>query len=167
MPVIDPVPWDELNPELQEAIRRGQATRMLSTDVTPRVWARRPALAKAQLRVYEEIFERGVLGERLLELVRLRVASLNDCRACRVARKSVEVDEEDVACLSSDSERFDDRERLALRFAELFVLQHDQVDDVLLDELRRHFTAEEIVELGLFVAMVLGLGRLTYVLEAY
>ncbi|MGH7819357.1 MAG: hypothetical protein ACREQ9_06270 [Candidatus Binatia bacterium] len=47
------------------------------------------------------------------------------------------------------------------------MLAHDTIDGQLIGELKRRFSPEEIVELGLFVAMVLGLGRLAYVLEAY
>ena len=167
MPVIEPVPWSEVDPELRELIDAGRETGMLSTPVPPQVWAYRPAAAKAQLRLYAEFFDRGILSSRVMELVRLRIASLNDCEACKTARKSDDVSEEEIACLASDDPRFTEPERAALRFAELFAADHFSLDEGVFTELARHYSNEEIVELGLFAALMLGNGRLAYVLRTY
>jgi alkylhydroperoxidase family enzyme len=167
VPVIEPVPWPELDPELQELIDAGTQTGMLSTTIPPQIWAYRAGIAKQQLRLYAEFFERGILSSRVMELVRLRIASLNDCEACKVARKSKEVSEEDIACLASDDPRFTQPERAALRFAELFAVDHFSLDESVFTELARHYSNEEIVELGLYAALMLGNGRLAYVLRAY
>jgi alkylhydroperoxidase family enzyme len=103
----------------------------------------------------------------VMELVRLRIASLNDCEACKTARKSDEVSEEEIACLASDDPRFAESERAALRFAELFAVDHFSLDESVFAELARHYSNEEIVELGMFAALMLGNGRLAYVLRAY
>jgi alkylhydroperoxidase family enzyme len=139
---------------------------MLSTAIPSQIWAYRPRAAAQQLRLYEELFLRGVLDERLRELVRLRIAAINDCDACKVARKSDHVAEDEIRCLSSDNERLTDRERAALRFAELFATDHFAVDDDVFARLAQHLTTEEIVELGLFAALMLGNGRLAYVMQA-
>ena len=56
---------------------------------------------------------------------------------------------EKIAALNDlASEVFTPRERAALRFAELLALDHHKIDDGLFDELRRHFTDAQIVELG-------------------
>jgi alkylhydroperoxidase family enzyme len=167
MPAIEPVPVDHLDPELGDMITAGLSSGMLSTDLPSRVWAYRPELAKEHIRRYSTIFAHGILDERLLELIRLRVASFNDCAACKAARKSDEVVEEDVASLSSNSERFSEAERAALRFAELFVADHFSIDDGLFAELGRHFSKPEIIELMVFVASALGGGRMVHVLRAY
>ncbi|WP_432199083.1 carboxymuconolactone decarboxylase family protein [Streptomyces sp. bgisy027] len=167
MAAIEPVPRADLDEELDGLIGKARASRALSSDLPVRIWAHRPALAKAQLRLQGEIHEGRLLDARLMELVRLRIAAMNDCRACQVARKSDDVSEEDVACLSSDDPRFTAREAAALRFAELFAIDHLAVDDAVLGELHRHFTAAEIVELGMFAALMLGSGRLARVLRAY
>jgi alkylhydroperoxidase family enzyme len=77
------------------------------------------------------------------------------------------VSEEDVACLSPDDPRFTPREAAALRFAELFAADHLAIGDHVLADLGRHFSAAEVVELGMFAALMLGSGRLTRVLRAY
>jgi alkylhydroperoxidase family enzyme len=162
---VTPVPLDELRPDVRAAIERGLAKRMLSTSVPVQQWAQHPDAAVAQLALYRQLFEHSLLDGRLLELVRLRVAALNDCEACSVARKSDDVTEEDIVCLSSDSDRFTPGERAALRFAELLVLDHHAIDSEVLVPLRQHFEEPEIVDLGLWVAMVLGLGRLNHALN--
>jgi alkylhydroperoxidase family enzyme len=139
---------------------------MLSSSIPSQIWAYRPRAAAQQLRLYEELFLRGVLDERLRELVRLRIAAVNDCDVCKVARKSDHVTEDEIAWLSSDNERFTDREQAALRFAELFATDHFAVDDDVFARLAQHLTTEEIVELGLFTALMLGYGRLAYVMQA-
>jgi len=167
VPVIEPVPFEHLDPELRDLIAAGRASGMLSTTVPNQVWAYAPELSKAAVRRYQALFNRGSLEPRLVELVRLYVASFNDCRACKAARKSPDVTEEDVACLSPDDPRFNRREQLALKFAELFATDHFAIDDAMFAELGRHFSKAEIIELGFNVANALGGGRLAHVLRAY
>jgi alkylhydroperoxidase family enzyme len=73
--------------------------------------------------------------------------------------------EEKIAALDSmKPEVFTPRERAAIRFAELMAVDHRNVDDAFFDELRRHFTDAEVVELGVSIALNLGLGRLNAML---
>ena len=51
------------------------------------------------------------------------------------------------------------RERVALRFAEKLAVDHHKVDDALWDELRRHFSEAEIVELVAHTTIYVGFGR--------
>jgi alkylhydroperoxidase family enzyme len=164
-PLVDPVDPTRVPPDLGAAIEAGVRSRMLSTPVAARRWAHRPAVALAELALYRSLFDDTALDGRLLELVRLRVAMLNDCGQCRVARKSDDVTEADIACLATDDARFSERESLALRYAELLVVDHHAVDEDLRAALRLAFGPDELVELSLFVAMVLGLGRVNHVLS--
>ena len=54
---------------------------------------------------------------------------------------------------------YSDREKLAIEYAERFILDHTSMDDEFFTRLRAHFADEEIVDLGLCVAIFLGLGR--------
>jgi len=166
MPVIDPIPWDDLDPELRQEIASGQASRMLTSSLPVQIWAHRPRAATAWVRTLGEL-HRGPLDARLRELVRLRIADFTQCRTCQIARKTDDVSEEEVSCLSSEDPRFTPRERAALRFAELFAGDHFAIDDTVFAELGRHFDVQEIVELGMFTALMLAGGRLTYVLRGY
>ena len=59
---------------------------------------------------------------------------------------------------------YTDRERLAIEFAERFVVDHTNMDDEFFARLRGHFADDEIVDLGLCVAIFMGLGRFLRVL---
>jgi len=54
------------------------------------------------------------------------------------------------------SDRFSAAEKLALRYSELMATDPDAIDDAFYDELRTHFSEEEIVELGLFIGFNIG-----------
>lgn len=167
MPRITPVPLNELPDPLADAIARGRETGMLSSTLPPQIWAHRPQLALAWLRTLEEIHARGCLSERLRELVRLKIASITRCHACMVARKSDAVDEEDIACLAADDERFSPMEQAALRYAEAFAGDYFTIDDAIFDDLREHFSTEQVVELNMFCALMLAGGRMTFVQRGY
>jgi alkylhydroperoxidase family enzyme len=73
--------------------------------------------------------------------------------------------EEKIAALDDPTSGvFTPRERAAIRFAELMAVDHRSVDDAFFEELRRHFTDAEVVELGVAIALNLGLGRLNAML---
>ncbi len=60
----------------------------------------------------------------------------------------------------ADAENLSAAERSALRFAELFATNHLAIDDAVYDELRQHFSEDQLVELGVHCAVALGIGRL-------
>jgi alkylhydroperoxidase family enzyme len=167
MPLIAPVPLDALPPDLAEAVARGRANRMLSSTLPVQIWAHRPKVALAWLSTIEAMHEDGLLDPRLRELVRLKIASITNCRACQVARKSDAVSEEDIACLGWDDPRFTPAEQAALHYAELFAGDYTAIDEGIYAELERHFSTAQIVELNLFAALMLAGGRMTYVQRGY
>ena len=65
-----------------------------------------------------------------------------------------------------DADDYTDAERLALRYAELYVADHLAIDQAFFDELRTQFSDTEIVELSLSMSLWLGLGRFTQVIGA-
>ena len=58
------------------------------------------------------------------------------------------------------SDRFTDRQKAALAYTSMLVWNPEGVDDALWARLRRHFSEEEIVELGTYCAFCVGFGRL-------
>jgi hypothetical protein len=56
----------------------------------------------------------------------------------------------------AESERFTAAEKLALRYSELMSVNPDAVDAAFFDELRKHYSDGEIVELGAFIGFNLG-----------
>lgn len=63
-----------------------------------------------------------------------------------------------------DSDRYSEREKVAIEYAELFVTDHLALDDEFWTRFRAHWADEEIIDLSVCVASFLGLGRMTQVL---
>ena len=128
--------------------------------------ARLPKVAEA-LGALNAALRSGTLAPRLLELVRLRIAFHNQCRSCMSVRYQSAIDDgltEDAVCSlerPADAPDLSDAERAALKFADLFATNHLAIDDSIYDELRGHFTEDELVELGVHCAVAVGVGRLT------
>jgi alkylhydroperoxidase family enzyme len=127
----------------------------------------RPEVAGARGSVKAALQSSGTLPARLVELVRLRIAFHNQCRSCMSVRYQSAIDDgliEGAVCSleqPADADDLSAAERSALRFADLFATDHLSIDGTVYDDLRRHFTEDELVELGVHCAYALGIGRLT------
>jgi alkylhydroperoxidase family enzyme len=53
----------------------------------------------------------------------------------------------------ANSERFTAADKIALRYSELMSTKPEAVDDAFFDELRRYYSEDEIVELGVFIGL--------------
>ena len=130
------------------------------------IMSRLPEVAAAVGGVTAAVRETGGLPPRLMELVRLRIAFHNQCRSCMSIRYQSAIDDgltEDAVCsLERPAEAADltEGERAALRFADLFATNHLAIDDAVYDDLRTHFSEDQLVALGLHCALCVGLGRL-------
>ncbi|OBI67845.1 carboxymuconolactone decarboxylase family protein [Mycobacterium sp. E796] len=131
------------------------------------IMGRLPAVAEALGSLTGALRGNGTLPPRLLELVRLRIAFFNQCRSCIALRYQSAIDDgldQDAVCSlerPAEAENLSAAERSALRFAELFATDHLAIDDAVYDELREHFSEDQLVELGVHCAIALGVGRLS------
>lgn len=106
------------------------------------------------------------LPDRLVELVRLRVAFFNQCRSCMAIRYSDAVADgvtEGLVCSlerPQEAENLSAAEKAAIRYGELMATDHLAIDDAIYADLRAHFSEAQIVELGMTVAFFVGFGRL-------
>ena len=106
------------------------------------------------------------LPDRLVELVRLRVAFFNQCRSCMAIRYSDAVADgvtEGLVCSlerPQEAENLSAAEKAAIRYGELMATDHLAIDDKVYADLRQHFSEAQIVELGMTVAFFVGFGRL-------
>jgi alkylhydroperoxidase family enzyme len=57
------------------------------------------------------------------------------------------------------SDRYNDREKAALRYTSAIIWNADLADDELWSQLHEHFTDPELVELGFFIALTSGQQR--------
>lgn len=163
---IDPKDWDA---ELRQMTRPETATPL--EQGLMRMFAHRAPLAKGMIQFAGALKLHRMLGERLVELVRLRVAFHNQCRSCMAIRyKDALADgvTEDLVCsLEKPMEAPDltDAEKIAIEFADAFATDHLRINDDTFARLRKHFTEPEIIELGMTVAFFVGFGRLSTTLD--
>jgi alkylhydroperoxidase family enzyme len=70
--------------------------------------------------------------------------------------------EEQIAELRNfrESQLLTAREKAAVWYAEVLAGDHTQADQALFDELRKHFTEKEIIDLGFRITAFVGYGRL-------
>jgi AhpD family alkylhydroperoxidase len=160
---------DELDPELRTLLRADDRTDLeLGLN---RMFASRPELVKGLSAFGGALKRNRTLPDRLVELVRLRIAYWNQCRSCMAIRYADAVADgvtEDLVCqLAAPDEATDlsDAEKAAIDFGERMATDHLSIDDATYEGLRRHFSEEQIVELGLFVALCVGVGRLAATLH--
>jgi alkylhydroperoxidase family enzyme len=162
---IEPLPYDDLDPELRARFDAGAAEGRYTTTLPLQVYAYAPRYAQALDESYRLTFRQGMLGDRLQELLRLRSAQLNGCAPCAGSRKETSVAEEDVACMVDGGGSSDPREARALHFLELMCNDHFAIDDETFRSLGEVFTVPEIVELGMSCANYLGGHRFTHAID--
>ncbi|MDG2276956.1 MAG: carboxymuconolactone decarboxylase family protein [Pseudomonadales bacterium] len=131
-----------------------------------RYWAHRPDLVQGLAAFSGGLKMNRTLSEKLVELVRLRIAFFNQCRSCMAIRYTDAVNDgltEDLVCSlerPEESPDLTDAEKVAIKFGELMAADHLSIDDSIYAELRAHYSQEEIVELGMTAAFFVGFGRL-------
>ena len=136
-----------------------------------RIMAHRPELALGLMQFNGALRAHRTLPERLMELVRLRIAFHNQCRSCMAIRYPDALNDgltEDLVCSLERPEEADDltaAERAAIAYADLMATDHHAVSDETFAGLREHFSEPEIVELCLNVAWFVGFGRMAATLN--
>ena len=125
-----------------------------------------PGAMQAMLALQSYVNNSG-LPESLLELVKIRASQINACAYCldmhtKDARANGE-SEQRIYALNAWRETpfFNDRERAALAWTEsLTLLTEGHVSDGVFEEVRRHFSDEEIVNLSMAVVAINSWNRL-------
>jgi uncharacterized peroxidase-related enzyme len=122
--------------------------------------AHRPDMLKNFLAFYASVGRS--LDRKLYEMVYLRVSFLNGCHYCQqhhlASSKRVGLTTEDWKALRDGNyDRFAERERTALAYAERLTRASREIADADFEKLKKHFSDEEIVDLHLLI----GLANLT------
>ncbi len=112
--------------------------------------------------VWRDSFYEGVLDNAVKELCRIYVSHSVKCEYCGNQRSTkakgvVEADYMDLLNFEK-SERYDERQKAALAYAEA-ITWDIQTDDELWDRLHTHFSEPELVELGFFIGLTMGQQR--------
>jgi AhpD family alkylhydroperoxidase len=126
----------------------------------------RADLGIAWVEYWNKLLYQGLLPHKLKEMCRIKISVAHQCGYCSTVRSNVAKAEGLTEDMISDlfsyssSRHFTLREKAALRYAELFKQGEHAIDkDEVYHDLSKHFSDEEIIELGLFCAEVDGVGK--------
>lgn len=127
--------------------------------------ARRPEIASAWAALTQAVAGPGSVEPALKQLVAYVASATYGCRYCQAhtgqnaTRFGVAAEKLRHAFEYETSELFEDRERAALALARDGALVPNEVTDEHFERLRRHFSAEQIVEIVAVIAMFGWLNR--------
>ncbi len=160
MTFITPLELDEIDdPELRDLVVRSEELGVPGGPFA-RIIARKPEHAKATLRVMLLKFAEGNIDHRLKEIIRIQLARFTEDPYFSALRSTKARDmglTEEVIDAGSgdyeDSEHFTEAEKVALRYADQMFLDSAKVDAAFYDELKKHYSEPEIMELGAFIAL--------------
>ncbi|HEY4334148.1 MAG TPA: hypothetical protein VGM78_16310 [Ilumatobacteraceae bacterium] len=160
-PMLEPV--TDFDPQLAERIERTGMKTFYGQ------FGHAPGLIDKWFAFYMPIVaDSTTLALRTKELCRLRIAARNGCMFCLGSRNRdpdgipVVGDDDVDAVLAGrlDDPRFTASESAALRFTEVYRLDHTQVDRALVDATLEHLSTAQFIELGLCIAQFTGMGQL-------
>lgn len=126
----------------------------------------RSQVGTAWVELWNKVLYEGVLPHKLKEMCRIQISVAHQCGYCSTVRSNVAKAEglteamiEDLFAYES-SPHFTAREKAALRYANLFKQGEHAIDkDEVYRDLGKHFSDEEIIELGLLCAQTDGVGK--------
>jgi alkylhydroperoxidase family enzyme len=164
MPHIEPLALDQIeDPELLELIVKCEQLGVPDA-LLPRILARVPAYAKAMLRALLMSHAEGNVDHRLKEIIRVQLARFagdpyfSALRSRRARDAGLDEESIDAGCGDYDDDpRFSEAEKLALRYADQMYLDPQKVDQAFYDELKKHYSEAQIMELGAFIAFHYGM----------
>lgn len=135
------------------------------------VWKIRPEQGAAALSWTHANWQHSILSSREREAARYRVAQLNGCLTCQQWRvqgfDGVGCTEDFYQGIASGSNdhAYSRREQLAIEMAERFSLSWDSIGADFMEELRKNFSDDEIVDLLLCIGQYVAQGRLIHILD--
>jgi alkylhydroperoxidase family enzyme len=163
MPVVEPLPREDLDPKLAGAVAEAEA---LGTpdDLFFRILGHAPGYAEALYDALHRSHAEGDVDHALKEIIRIRLArQANDpyfAGQRSNAAKAAGLDEARIEAGCGDFENdpnFSAAEKWALRYASLMFTAPKKVDKAFYDEGKTHYTEAQIMELGAFIAFHYGM----------
>jgi alkylhydroperoxidase family enzyme len=128
--------------------------------------AHQPASLAAFNRLYGTLWSRGVVDQASKEVARIRNARVIDCRLCRSLRfagaRAEGLSEDRVELIRDDFETSDlaPRYKAVLRLTDHFLRGSGPPPAALREELARHFSPEQVVELVAGLALFYGFSKI-------
>jgi len=143
------------------------------TDELLGLWSLNPPLSAAAANLSAAVYDTDVIDVRTRELMRMRIAQINQCEVCLETR----VGDPDATVPSDDDYAnvahwatwpgFSDAERVAVSFAELFATDHLALDDSWFAAARNHFSDEQLHAMAVMVGSLVALGRIQAVFDVH
>jgi alkylhydroperoxidase family enzyme len=121
-----------------------------------------PDVVKTFSAMWEQTFVDGVVDHSLKELCRVYVTKTVECGYC-AAQRSVDAgtpeEKYDDLLDYATSDQYTEREKAALAYTDAIAWSSEFSSDETWENLHRHFTDPELVELGFFIALTSGQQR--------
>jgi len=161
---LEPIPAEQLSPYFRELVAADEKAGR--DPALNGVMAHHPKFFEDYFSFYYPNHEQGLVESRVKELARLKIARLNGCQTCAMARYASATREGlDEACIAQldlpgDEQSLSERESLAVEFAERMATDHFSIDDAFIKALQEHFSPPETLKLGFMIGQYLGFGRL-------
>jgi alkylhydroperoxidase family enzyme len=159
---ISYVPFEEIEDEDLRAILEHAATQGTPRPESQAIRAHAPATMRDFWWQWERTFRNGVCDHALKELCRVYVSKTVECLYCggqrSVGGRRAGLEERDYNALLEFEEagHYDERQKAALAYTRAIAWDPSEADNELWERLRLHFSEEELVELGYFVAVTFG-----------
>ncbi|MBV9603523.1 MAG: carboxymuconolactone decarboxylase family protein [Solirubrobacterales bacterium] len=124
------------------------------------IWAHQPKMMSGMGRFQQAVRKGKAVDERLKYLIELKGAQMIGCEFCldlgsQICRNSGFSDDELLALPRyRDSDRFTEREKLALDYTVAVMRTPVEVTDELFARMKEHFSDEQLVEITAFLTMV-------------
>ena len=157
---ISYVPVESMDARMQEEMQR------CAREGTPRpessaVRAHAPNAFWAFADSWQAVFHKGVCDHSIKELCRVYISRTVKCEFCgnqrsiKATTAGLLEQQYDELLNFESSDRYDDRQKAALAYAEAIAWRLD-TDDAFWERMHAHFSEPELVELGCFVALTFG-----------
>jgi alkylhydroperoxidase family enzyme len=157
---ISYVPLEDMTPEMRAEMER------CAREGTPRpessaIRAHVPAAFWFFANSWRDLFREGIVDHEIKELCRVFVSRSVKCEYCgnqrsvKAAAKGLEEGRYDELLNFERSDRYTEREKAALAYAEA-IAWGLETDDAFWERLYGHFSEPELVELGCMIGLTLG-----------
>jgi len=173
MPHVEPLRAEQIrDPELLALMARAEELGVPDALFT-RILAHVPGHAKAFLNALLVSHSQGNVDHRLKEIIRIQLARFagdayfGALRSRKAMAAGLDEASIDAGCGDYDDDpRYSEAERVALRYADQMYLDPRKVDAAFYDEMKRHYSEAQIMELGGFIALHYGMQVFMRALDA-
>jgi len=155
---IEPIAIEDVkDPELLDLIQQAKELGVPDENFIL-ILARVPSYAKAILKTMIMSHTQGNVPHTLKEMMRIQLANFAGDPYFSKLRSKRAIDqgltENQIACASDDyedSSDFSEADKVALRFSDQMYLDSQKVDKAFYDEMKKHYSDAQIMELGGFM----------------